>query len=124
MNDPKDFKIPSSFCLFGHKFTVVIVDDMFEKEDRYGDIDHDTKLIRIQRKKSVTKTYKDNKKDKSVIIELTDETVIETLFHEMAHAILESLGECKLSDNEALVNMIGKAMLEIYLTSEYTDNKK
>jgi hypothetical protein len=45
--------------------------------------------------------------------------VIETFFHEVSHIIFDAMGEEELSANERLVNMMGKCMLEIYLSSVY-----
>ena len=39
---------------------------------------------------------------------ITEETMIETFFHEVVHIILDSTGELKLSQNEKFVNMMGK----------------
>lgn len=124
-NDPKKFRIPKEFTLFGHRYSIVIEDDLFEKENCYGTADDDEKKIRIQKKQIVTKSYEDgtDKIIKNVPIDITDETIIETYYHEVIHAILDSLGEETLSENEKFVNMMGKAMLEIYLTSKYEEEK-
>lgn len=121
VNDPKKFRIPSEFTLFGHRYTVSIEEDLFEKEKCYGMTDDDLKIVRLQRKKTVTKQNVDEttKETTSVTFDLTDEVIIETFYHELTHLILDALGESEFSENEALVNMIGKASLEIYLSSIY-----
>jgi hypothetical protein len=120
-NDPKKFRIPREFTLFGHQYVVLIEEDLFEKENCYGIADDDLKRIRIQKKKRVFKLdgFDKNKKRKKVFVELTDEVIIETFYHELSHIILDAIGEEKLSHNEKLVNMIGKSLLEIYLTSKF-----
>ena len=50
---------------------------------------------------------------------ITNEVLVETFFHEIAHIMLDAAGETKLSGNEQFVNIIGKAWLEIYLSSVY-----
>ena len=120
INDPKNFKIPTEFILFGHRYIIIIEEDLFEKKQRYGEIDDDLKIMRLQKKKTLTKRDVDETTKEVTIdtFDLTDEVIIETFYHELTHAILEALGESGLSENEALVNMIGKALLEIYLTSK------
>ena len=103
----------------GHKYTVVIKKDLFETEDCYGNADEDLKLIQIQDLGEVTKRYKEDGKMVERKLIITEETMIETFFHEVVHIILDSTGELKLSQNEKFVNMMGKAWLEIYLSSVY-----
>lgn len=121
VNDPKKFRIPKEFTLFGHRYSIIIEDDLFERENCYGTADDDEKVIRIQRKKTVIKTYEDgpDKIIKKVPIELTDETIVETYYHEIIHVVLDSLGEETISENEKLVNMMAKSFLEIYISSLY-----
>jgi hypothetical protein len=45
--------------------------------------------------------------------------VAETFFHEVMHIILDATGEETLSENEKFVNIMGKSLLEIYLSSVY-----
>lgn len=124
MNDPKNFKIPSAITLFGHRYLVVLQDDLFEKESCYGYTDDDLKKIVIQTPRKVTKEYILTTTKKSEEMEVTHAVFIETFYHELTHAIFDALGEEKLSKNEALVNMFGKAMLEVYLSSEYEETSK
>ena len=123
-NDPKKFKVPKEFTLFGHRYTVEVQEDLFEKSQCYGMADEDLKKIIVQSKKVVEKLTKDGKKEIRQSMEITDETFLETYYHEMVHIIFDSIGQEKLSHDEALVNMIGKALLEIYLSSIYEQNSK
>ena len=121
-NDPKTFRFPKQFTLFGHKYQVEFVSDLYHTDHAYGYIDDDTKLIRIQSSGTLKKEVIDKKTGKSCIeFEVSDTLVLETFFHEMVHAILYSMDQNKLSANEAFVGMFGKALLEIYLTSEYEE---
>lgn len=117
-NDPKKFRIPKEFTLFGHQYSVVMDNNLFDKENCYGIADDDLKLIRIQKKKRVAKWDGVDPK-KKVFVDITDEVIVETFYHELSHIILDAIGEEKLSHNEKLVNMMGKALLEIYLYSVY-----
>lgn len=125
MLDPnKKINIPKEFTLLGHKYNVVIRKDLFETEDCYGNADEDLKLIQIQDLGEVTKRYKEEGKMVERKLIITEETMIETFFHEVVHIILDSTGELNLSQNEKFVNMMGKAWLEIYLSSVYEKDSK
>jgi hypothetical protein len=124
-NSIKNFKIPTKFVLFGHTYTVKFEDDLYEREFCYGLADEDFKVIRLQSKariKSKREIYENGKKKNVyVYFDITDEMIVETFYHELVHIILDSVGQTKLSENEILVNIMAKALLEIYLNSEYAD---
>ena len=124
-NDPKNFRIPKDFTLFGHRYTVVMEDELFVKESAYGTADEDAKRIRIQKVGIVEKKYPEIKGEpsESVQVLITDETVIETFYHELCHIIFAALGEEELGANEKLVNMMGKSFLELYLSANYEEEK-
>jgi hypothetical protein len=65
----------------------------------------------------------DGKMVESKIV-ITPETIAETFFHEVLHIILDATGEEDLSLNERFVNITGKALLEIYLSSVYEKESK
>ena len=125
-NDPKKFRIPKDFTLFGHKYVVVLEENLFTKENCYGTADEDAKKIRIQKQGMCDLTHEGVKgaPAKTISIEITDEVIIETFYHELCHIILDALGEEKLSHNERFVNMMGKSFLEIYLSANYEEEKK
>lgn len=123
----KTLTIPTEFTLFGHKYKIVLEKDLITTEAAYGTAAEDLKLIRIQDVGQVLKIYTDDSgKEEKVMLTITDETVIETFFHEITHIILDSMGEDSISENEKLVNIMGKAWLEIYLSLKYEkdSNKK
>lgn len=105
--------------LFGHEYTVVLVKDLFETENCYGIADDDLKLIRLQDIGEVSKKYDEDGNHREVKFLITEQTLTETFFHEVVHIMLDALGEEQLSENERFVNMMGKAFLEVYLSSRY-----
>lgn len=119
LNPNKKINIPREFTLFGHKYSVIIKQDLFETEHCYGQADDDLKQIILQDVGEVKKIYKDDGKTVEKKMMITNEVLVETFFHEVVHIMLDSSGETKLSQNERLVNIIGKAWLEIYLSSVY-----
>lgn len=119
----KNFKIPEKFVLFGHTYVVELDPDLYEREACYGLADEDYKIIRLQSKKTLTRrreitNIEGETKTVDVSFDLTDEMLIETFFHEVFHIILDAVGQNELSENEMFVNIVGKALLEIYLTSD------
>lgn len=123
-NQDKKIKIPKEFILLGHKYSVVLEEDLFEKENCYGNADEDLKLIRIQNVGTVSRKYLEDGIEKEVNVNITENTVIETFFHEVMHIVFDATGEEALSENERLVNILGKCMLEIYLSSVYEKDSK
>lgn len=127
-NDPKNFRIPKEFTLFGHRYTVIIEDDLFKREECYGEADEDAKTIRIQKIGTVIRSdeYKDENGEKKITpvsVVITGEVLLETFYHELCHIIFDALGEYELSMNEKLVNMMGKSFLEVYLSANYEEEK-
>lgn len=102
-----------------------MVKDLYEgPEGCYGNADDELKLIKLQDLGTVVKRYEEEGKTVEIPFEITKETVIETFFHELMHIVLDSLGEEQLSENERFVNMLGKAMLEVYLSSRYEEDSR
>ena len=113
-NDPKKFKFPTSFVLFGHRYRVVFSDDLYTKHNRFGDVDSDAKLIRVQTSAEVTSS-EDN------TFTIPDSVVVETFLHELVHAVLAEMEEDSLYKNEKFVGLFGRALLEVYLSSTYNE---
>lgn len=123
-NEQKSTRVPKEFTLFGHKYTIVFRDDLLEKEHCYGNFDEDLKVIEIQRIGMAKKVAEVDGEKVLVDVNVTEKTFIETFFHEVVHCMLEASGEEKLSENERFVNMMGKCLLEIYLSCEYEKDSK
>lgn len=118
-NQEKTIKIPKEFTLLGHKYTVILSKDLFETDGCYGIADDDLKIIKIQDVGTVMRKHEEDGKQIETQILITEQTLIETFFHEVTHIILDALGDKELSENEKFVNLMGKAWLEIYLYSVY-----
>lgn len=123
-NPDKKTTIPSDFTLFGHKYVVRLENDLFENEGIYGDADEDVKMIRLQNVGEVVRRYEENGRVHETKVTITQETLAETFFHEVVHIILDASNETELSENEKFVNIMGKAWLEIYLSSMYEKDSK
>ena len=112
------FEIPKKFHLLGHEYKIELIDDLYEKEDVYGEADPERKLIRLQKAGAVNRIYK--KKSGVVIrtetVEITQEDLVETYYHELVHIILDAMGESKLYSDEKFVSVIGKCLMEIEKT--------
>jgi membrane-anchored glycerophosphoryl diester phosphodiesterase (GDPDase) len=67
----------------------------------------------------VNRKYEEDGVVYEAVVKITEETVAETFFHEVMHIILDATGEETLSENERFVNIMGKSLLEIYLSSVY-----
>lgn len=94
--------IPKKFNLLGHTYKVKFVKKV-DSRDSPGDIDPNTKIIRLK------KSSKSHSKD----------LVEETFFHEMIHGILDELEYGNLSNDEQLVERVGRALHQVFKSSEY-----
>lgn len=128
-NHPKTYRIPKSFVLFGHKYRVEYNDTTYYRDGAYGMADENKKLITLQSQVPIYDKQEivdedGNKKEVKEYYTITDEKALETFFHELFHIVLDSLEEDQLSQNEKFVNLLGKAFLEVYLSSEYDEPQK
>lgn len=93
--------IPGSFQLMGHTYKVKLVKKV-DKQDNYGEIDYEKKLIRL---KKLTKEYNPT-------------MVEEKFFHEMTHAILDELEYTQLSHDEVFIERFSRALYQAIKTAE------
>lgn len=82
--------IPKSFTLGGTEWKIVWDNEGCNDKGNYGHCSYCTSTITL----STTYGLKDLSKDK----------IEQTFYHELVHAILDTMGEHDLSDNEKLVN--------------------
>ena len=87
-NEDKKIRIPKEFTLFGHTYTVVFDDTLFEKENCYGTADDDLKQIKLQPTGAVRKKYVEGTIKQEIPLVITDKVLAETFFHEMVHIML------------------------------------
>jgi hypothetical protein len=94
------------------------VNNLYETEDCYGDADPEKKLIRLQNSGSVKRVTENKKKQTKVeeTVNITEEDLLETYFHEVVHIVLDAMGENKLYSNEKFVSLMGKCLMEIEKT--------
>lgn len=123
-NSEKIINLPKEFSLFGHKYKIILENDLLEKENIFGSADDDLKLIKLQNIGTAIRRYEEDGVKVETNIDITQEVLGETFFHEVIHIIFDALGETELSENEKLVNMMGKALLEVYLSSVYEKDSK
>lgn len=92
--------IPKSFKLMGHTIRVVIRDDLLTDADCYGRWWKAKQLIELQ----------------SVGGDLTKSFQLQTFWHEVTHAILETIGEDKRSGDERYVDLWGQMIHQVLTT--------
>lgn len=98
-------KIPKKFKLFGTTYTVVFDDERLEHEDSYGLHEAPQTLI------TLAKAYRG--------VKYSDDFVIDSFYHEKAHALLYSMGEFKLNKNEKFIEVLGKLLRQSDETAEF-----
>lgn len=96
-------KIPKQFDLLGHTIKVKIVDDLYENADCYGRWTRGKHLIELQ----------------AVSKDVTESFQMQTFWHEVAHAILDNIGEEKQSEDEKYVDLWGQCIHQVLKTKKY-----
>lgn len=94
--------IPIEFQIFGHTYTVKLKKKV-NKENDLGTHSRDKKQIKL---KEAGDSY-------------DQVNVEETYLHEVMHCVLDHLGYDELSDDEAFVSQMSKALHQILKTSVY-----
>lgn len=93
------YTYPQHFQLAGHTITVKLDRDLMTIEDNYGNYSERTGTINLVSPGPISKSK-----------------VEQTFFHELVHAILDELGELKLSKSERFVDSFS-ALLHQCITS-------
>ena len=106
-----ELKIPQSFQLMGHNFKVEWDNKLFF----YGN--QDLGLCDFNCNRIVIQPNTDSVPRERSQIE-------HTYLHEMVHAILSTMGEQGLSDNEVFVDTFAGLLHQALQTSKYDDSKK
>lgn len=92
--------IPKYFYLFGEKIKVSQVNQI-DRGKKFGECDFNKNIIRIAK----TEINQDQRES--------------TFHHELMHMILYHLGYEELSNDEKLVDHLGKALHQVAKTSKY-----
>ncbi len=100
-------KIPKSFYLNGQVVDIIFDDEQMHKEGLLG------LCVSDQNKIFLTRTIIEGKKK----IKLPKEKVQQVALHEIVHAMLDSMGEHKLSKNEKFVDQMANCFYQ-YLTTK------
>lgn len=122
----KNIKIPSNFKLFGHTYTVKFDANLYKKHSLYGLFDPSTKTLSIQSsgKVEIFQSVNDDEIEQKKIIQITDEDVVETFYHELTHTVLDAISEDELYVNEKFVTAFSKALLDVFTSANYNDEQK
>lgn len=99
-------KIPKQFDLLGHTVRVVIRDDLWDTCEAHGRWIPHKHLIELQ------KPTEQNG--------MTQSFLLQTFWHEAAHAILDNIGQGDLSNDERLVDLIGQCVHQVLKTKRNT----
>ena len=101
-------KIPKSFMLHGHKFTVEFMDDLNDEHQLIGSINHSSTTIKLQRS---CKGYK-----------MEQSKIEDTFIHEMVHAMMVQIGRNDLNNDEVFITQFSSLLHQAITSMEY-DNK-
>ena len=101
----KKKEIPKSFELFGTTYNVVFDQQELEKEDCFGLHEAPKSLI------TLAKQFRDT--------EYSEDFITESFYHELAHALMTSMGEMKLNKNEKFIEILGKLLMQFNKTAKY-----
>lgn len=103
-------KIPTSFKLFAATINVVFDNAAQDKRGAYGTWYYDRLQIVLQ--------------DKALGDQLSDDRIKDCFYHEKVHAILDSMRERELSENERFVDVFAKLLRQSDETAEYDSEVK
>lgn len=93
-------KIPARFELLGSTITVKVRDDLYDEAECYGRWTPSKHLIELQEVgPDVTKTFQ-----------------LQTFWHEVMHAVFDNIGRPELSEDEALVDLVGQCIHQVLKT--------
>ena len=103
-------KIPKSFKQYGQEVTVRYKKNLSNKHGSWGKCYYDSNKIELQ----------DNKYEG---IDLPDDKLEETFYHELVHTILYFAGETELRGNEQFVDVFSGLLHQALTTAVYKEKK-
>lgn len=89
-------KIPKSFKLFGSTIDIVFENRRLNDKNQLGESYYCESKITLA--------------DTNGLDKLSDDTIVESFYHEKVHMILDSMGEHDLSGNEKFVDVFSKLL--------------
>lgn len=98
-------KIPKTFDLFGSTWKVLWNNQTMNDHERYGQCSYGEKEITLSTTQGVDK--------------LSSDKINQTFYHELVHAILDSMNEYELSRNEKFVNTFSELLHQALKTFKY-----
>jgi len=90
-------KRPTTFDIFGRTFTIKYTEDLIQHDSCYG-------------------LWRPDKGEVTIQTNLDRGLEDHTLWHELTHAILDSIGNEELSKNEVFVDLFGAALHQVVKT--------
>jgi hypothetical protein len=103
-----NIKIPKSFKLFGTTINIVWDNNKMNDKSIYGEADYGSSKITLSTTKGT--------------VELSEDRILDTYYHEKVHIILNTMHEDDLSSNEKFVDTFAKLLRQSDITSEYKTN--
>lgn len=101
--------IPKSFMLFGRKIEVVFDDDYCNAHGMHGQSSWSKGRIYL-----LKFALEEGEKR-----ELKDDQIEQNFFHELIHMILDTMGRCKLSNDEEFVSIFSGLLHQFTRTVDY-----
>lgn len=98
-------KLPKSFKLFASEYKVVIDNKEVNAADSLG-------LLSIDNKKLSLATKQDGE-------DLPYDTILDTFYHEIMHAMFFAINERDLAKNEKIVDILGKLLRQFLETVKF-----
>lgn len=93
--------VPTKFDMLGHTITVKIRKDLYDEAECYGRWTRGKHLIELQAvNKDCTKSFQ-----------------MQTFWHEVAHAVLDNIGEEKQGEDEKYVDLWGQLIHQVLKTA-------
>ena len=98
-------KIPKRFKLFGTTIIINYEDTRLSNQSSLGDCSY------IEGEINICKKYKE--------IDLSEDAIMDTFYHEKVHVILDGMGEHDLSANEKFVDVFSKLLRQSDESAEF-----
>jgi hypothetical protein len=98
-------RIPKRFKLFGSYTNIVWDNERMNRDGKYGEHDYSQQKITLS--------------DTHGVLQLSEDKILDTFYHEKVHSILAAMNERELNDNEKFVDVFAKLLRQSDETTEY-----